>query len=253
MSLINCGRCEQPFLSSTNVSICPSCLSRETHLFESYYYRIEKLIRERGLDPYLNHFPLDRERFKNAAHLRIGTGLVLHLEGWQRGFCYVCTSKQSHRESKEPICNDCFDVFFKSLASDQGLSVLVKKDGESPSMSVALAEGVPALKNKGISSADGNQDMESLKEELERYRAYYGELRTTECRVVTEEPRKKKVSLPPEVVELITEQVMEILSLSDDEISLENINWTELGLGGMDVDEMETIRLNGFKRLPNVF
>lgn len=252
MSLVNCGRCEQPFLSSSSLSICPSCQSREVHLFESYYYRIEKLIRERGLDTYLKGYPLDKDRFKAAAHFRIGTGLVLTLDGWYQGVCHVCHGKQSHRESKEPICQLCIDTFFKALASSKGLSVLVKKEEDAPAMTQAIQQNLVQSAHKDEPSFTLDE-IQRLQDELSRYRNYYGELRPTDCRVVTEEPVAKKVALPMEVIELITEQVMEILSMSDEEISLDNINWQKLGLSGINPHELETIRLSGFKRLPNVF
>lgn len=260
MSLINCGRCEKPFLSSTNLKICSSCLSRETHIFESYYYRIEKLIRECGLDSYLTDAPFDKTRFKEAAHLRLGTGLVLKLEGWHQGNCHVCSARQSHPDSKEPICITCIEIFFNVLASRKmvpsGRRATAQYDVTDPKAQETKspkANKLVDLANESAANVPELSKVEAMELELARYRQHYGELRSLSCRVVGEEPVSKS-TLSPELIEAITHQIFEVLSLADEDVSLAHIDWAALGLSGVDIQGLsDTACLSGFKRLPNVF
>lgn len=111
--LSNCTRCSQPYYRTGNLSLCETCLRHETHLFESYYYRLQRSVKGLNIMQVARHTGLDVQKLSDAIDYRLGLGQVVHLNNWKPGRCYVCRSPHSHKECREPVCLHCMETFFR--------------------------------------------------------------------------------------------------------------------------------------------
>jgi len=234
MGLANCRRCKQPYVSHTNLTVCNNCQSREQHLFESYYFRLIRDFESINLEQAAKNTGLDWERLVEAIHVRLGTSKKFrHLQYWKPGICYVCRNRQSSPESKEPICLDCLETFFKSLAGS-------KQDSATDQESLPLEDLTPSMAK--VLLVQTNQL-------LDRYRSLYGEL-------VPQLVQRVAPFLIPATDEEValkhqkTEEALAIMDQPDETLALSHDEWAqvEMELGLQEFMMVSVLKVKGFRR-----
>jgi hypothetical protein len=201
-------------------------------LFESYYFRLIKDFDSIDIGAVAKNTATDSLRLVEALHVRLGNSKKYkNLTYWKAGICYVCRGRQNNPDSKEPICLDCLDAFFKSWADSK--QDAVPKDVPLPVLNASNAK---------ILIIQAHQ-------QLDCYKSVFGQL--------APQPVQRVVPflIPSSDEEAAlkhqkTEEALAIMDQPDSTLALSYDEWVaiEMELGLQEFMMMSVLKIKGFRR-----